>query len=111
MTTYGTVQIGRLILREDDGVDFAMQESSQGTKITLTGQESVDRLGFALMKKRMDDIIGLGGKMLPIQFSQKAELNGFYNVGATVSGTYRSWAEQSASIMPWTVPLELVGYP
>lgn len=109
MTLYGVIQVGRLSLREDDSLDFQLQGDGNTTTFTLNGQESVDRLGYALVQKRMDDLVGLSGQMLPVSFSHKSELNGFYRV-RDVGGTVRKWSEQSAAIVPWSMTMERIGY-
>lgn len=109
MTNFGVVQVGRLALREDDKVDFTVSQDGLSTSFSLAGQESVNRLGYALTQKRLDDIIGLSGRVVPVTFSHKSELDGFYFV-ASVSGTMQKWSEQSANIVPWTMSLDRIGY-
>lgn len=106
---FGVVQIGRLSLREDDGVDFILGDDARTAVLTVSGQESVDRLGFAVVKKRLDEIVGLNRTFVPVVFSHKNELNGFYRV-ISLSGTSRKWQEQSANVVPWQLNLQRVGY-
>jgi hypothetical protein len=110
MTNYGVMQVGRLSLRENDSVDFSIKDDGQTVVLSLEGQESVDRLGYTSTKKRLDDIAALNRTFVPVTFSHKAELNGYYRV-ASVTGTSRSWMPESKNIVPWTMTMERVGYP
>lgn len=110
MTLYGVMQVGRLSLRENDSLDFSIKDDGQTVILSLEGQESVDRLSFSLTKKRMDDIAGLNRAFVPVTFTHKSELNGFYRV-ATVTGTDRKWMPENLNIVPWQMTMERVGYP
>lgn len=107
---FGVIQVGRLALREDDGLDFNVGQDGRTATFTMNGQESVDRIGYPLANKRLDDILGLNGAMLPVTFTDKSELNGFYRV-LTTSGRMVKWEEQSKTIVPWSISLERLGYP
>lgn len=109
MTLFGVVQVGRLALREDDGLEFSLAEEGQQATFSISGQESVDRIGYELTKKRVDDIFGLNGRMVPVSFSHKSELDGFYRV-SSATGSVRKWVEQNANVVPWQLQLERVGY-
>ena len=107
---YGVMKVGRLSLREDDGLDFSVAQDGRTAMLSVSGQESVDRLGYVTTKKRMDDIIGLNGSMLSVSFSHKSELDGLYRI-ATTSGRTQKWIEREANIVPWSMTMERLGYP
>lgn len=110
MTRFGVMQVGRLSLRENESADFAIKDDGQTVVLTVEGQESVDRLGFELIKKRLDDIAGLNQTFVPVSFSHKTELSGFYRV-TSVAGTTRKWEPEHLNVVPWQMTLERVGYP
>lgn len=107
---YGVMQVGRLTLREDDAFDFSIGQDGRTVVFTVSGQESVDKIGYSLVQKRLDDIVGLVGAMVPVSFTHKTEFNGLYRVMNT-SGRVQKWAEHSAEIVPWQMTLERLGYP
>lgn len=107
MAVYGVMQVGRLALREDSSVDVA--QGGFGTTLSLSGQESMPRVTLDQLKQRVDDLIALRGKFLPVTFTQKPELDGFYWV-TDASGTYDKWMPDGVGVMPWTMTLERAGY-
>src|SRR5688500_17832440 len=109
-TIYGVMQIGRLPLREDDRAAFTVADEDGLFTLQISGQESVDRLGMALVEKRMDDIASMSGQIVPVSFTHKVELNGFYRV-SEVSGTYVKWVPNPVGIVPWQLTLTRLGYP
>lgn len=107
MALFGVMQVGRLALREDSALDLAMNDF--GTALEISGQESVYRLSMLQLKARVDDVMALGGRMLPVTFTQKPELDGFYTV-TDVSARYDKWMPQDVGIIPWKLSLQRVGY-
>lgn len=104
---YGTIQIGRVALREDSAVDVG--SGGYGMSLNLSGQESMPRVSLAQLKARVDDIIGLNGRLLPVSFSHKTELDGFYWV-ESASGSYDKWMPDNVGVMPWSLSLSRAGY-
>jgi hypothetical protein len=101
-----TLTIGRLVLREDDVVP----ENSGGDGhrgLTLSGQESIPRLSASAVEKRREDILGMSGHFVPVVFSIKSYINGFYLVEST-SGSVEDWGD-GMKVFPWTINLTRIG--
>jgi hypothetical protein len=107
MTTYGTVQAGRLVLRENQEVSFS--SDSAGVDLVLQGQESQGRLTSLEAQQRIDDLFALRDRTLPFVFSQKPQLNGFYYV-TDVTATYKHWHPENIVVVPWSLRLLRYGY-
>lgn len=105
--TFGVIQAGRLALREDSSVDLAVGD--EGAKVSLSGQESVPRLTLAQLQRRVDDFVALSGQLVPLTFSQKPYLDGFYWVDEA-SARLEEWQPQAVGIMPWKLQLTRAGY-
>lgn len=74
-----TIQIGRLNFREDLAV--ANEIDSQGLRsIKIEGQESIPRLTAADVQARVDDVAGLQNSVVPMLFTTKTYLDGFYRI-------------------------------
>lgn len=101
-----TVTIGRMVLREDDVV--AEQVDNTGNRaLALSGQESIPRLTAVGVERQREDILGLAGHFLPVLFTTKSYLNGYYTVDS-VSGNIEDW-DYGMKIFPWTMNLLRVG--
>lgn len=105
--SYGVIQAGRVALREDSSLDLAVGE--EGAKVSLSGQESFPRLTLAQLQRRVDDFVALSGQLLPLTFSQKPYLNGYYWVDEA-SARYEEWQPEAVAIMPWKLQLTRAGY-
>lgn len=105
--TYGVIQAGRLTLREDASVQVS--RSDTGVGLELSGQESYGRLTLSQLRQRADEIMALAGRMIPMSFSQKNHLDGYYWV-EEASGRYEEWQPEAVSIMPWSLTLVRRGY-
>lgn len=105
MANYQTVQIGRLVMRED----FAIKDSAalgQRT-ITLTGQESMPRHRLEAVKQRREDFLALIGKFVPVAFTEKSDFDGFYYVDSA-KGTIENW-DGELGMFAWSANLFRVG--
>lgn len=106
MTTK-TVTVGRLVLRED--LQIGETEDSQGRSLSLTGQESPPRLSIAALQQRREDILGTVGKIVPVTFTTKSYLDGFYHVTDGTSSV-EDW-DSGLRVVPWTLTLRRLGTP
>ena len=97
-----TIMLGRLQLRED------LVVSENGERATqLTGQESIPRLSAAAIQRRREDVLAMVGQFVPVTFTTKSYLNGYYEV-ADVSGTIEDW-ESSLITFRWQLTLNRIG--
>jgi hypothetical protein len=108
MSLYQTIQLGRITLRED----FAVSESSDGTtrKLSLTGRESMGALGQRTriqVEQRRNDLLSMPGDMIPLVFTEKPDLNGFYVVESS-SGKLTE-RDNYWAILDWQADLARVG--
>jgi hypothetical protein len=100
-----TLQLGRMVIREDRAV--AEQGSGGDRSMTLTGQESVPRLSAAAVQRQREDLLTMSGYLVPVVFTSKPYLNGFYTIGDT-SGTIEDW-EDNQLVFRWQVGLTRAG--
>jgi len=107
MATYGVMQVGRLPLREDSSAGLSASDGY--ADMDVEGQESYGRLTLNEVMQRVDDVVALKGQLVPVTFTQKPELNGFYQV-ADASATYTKWVPQNMAVMPWSLKLRRAGY-
>lgn len=107
MAAYGVMQLGRVPLREDSSTDISAADGF--VEMTLNGQESFGRLTLNDLLQRVDDVVALKGQLLPATFTQKPELNGFYQI-LDATATYTKWVPENVAIMPWALKVRRVGY-
>lgn len=68
------------------------QVSETGDRVlSLTGQESIPRLTGAQIVSQREDLLAIIGQIVPIVFSTKTSLNGFYRID-DASGDYTDWS-------------------
>lgn len=102
-----TVTVGRLVLREDEVVAETLDNGSRA--IALTGQESPPRLPSAALVQRREDILSLIGSVVPIYFTIKSYLDGFYEITAGTSSV-EDW-DSGLRVVPWTLTCRRLGTP
>lgn len=107
MAPYGVMQVGRLPLREDASAELSAADGY--AEMAVQGQESYGRLTLPQLIQRVDDVVALKGQLLPCTFTQKPELNGFYQI-ADATATYTKWMPEAMAIMPWALKLRRAGY-
>lgn len=107
MALYGVMQVGRLPLREDSSAEI--NAANGAVEMTVQGQESFGRLTMNQLLQRVDDVVALKGQLLPITFTQKSELTGFYLVIDTTA-TWTRWVPEGVGIMPWSLKIRRAGY-
>jgi hypothetical protein len=99
---WGTVTVGRLELRET----WTASRGADG-KLSLSGQESNPPLTTAAVRQRAEDLAGLAGALVPVAFTDKPDLDGYYRVeSAEVEHTDYQGEVVTAG---WTLELSLAG--
>jgi hypothetical protein len=100
-----TLQLGRMVLREDRTA--AEQGGASDRGMTITGQESIPRLLPAAVERQREDLLALAGQFVPVVFTVKDYLNGFYTVD-DATGTIEDW-EDDLKVFRWSVNLTRAG--
>jgi len=93
-----------MVMRED----LSVAENGDNRVMTLSGQESVPRLTPAQVVARREDFLSMDGKMVPVLFTDKTYLDGFYQV-ETASGTIEDWNGGAIRVFRWTCTLIRLG--
>lgn len=108
MTTWGTVRLGRLTMRETVLAEDKVNASTGVRTLVIQGQESMPPLTtLAELEQRREDVMGLQGQMIPVTFTDKDNLDGYYVVTDT-GASETNWQGEVAWVN-WNVSLELVG--
>jgi len=118
MTQFGTISLGRLQL-----VEFPTQVASiaagapssnapTGRTLALAGQESTPAASTvgtttAQLRAMEADLHGLANALVPVIFTDKAQLNGYYIV-ADASADLQNW-EGEAATLAWKADLTRLG--
>lgn len=103
--TWGTVTIGRLVLRETTTLTGGY--ASGRRTLSLAGEESTPPLTMAQLRQRQEDILGLADRFVPVTFTDKTDHNGYYvvdNVSAALDNAQGETAKVS-----WTITLARLG--
>lgn len=101
-----TIQLGRMVVRED--LTTAEQSDNAGARtMALTGQESIPRLSAAAVARQREDMLALPGLFLPVSFTIKDYLNGFYTV-EDAQGTIEDW-DDDLLVFRWQLNLNRIG--
>jgi hypothetical protein len=98
---FGTITLGRLVLREN----WSVEQTSAGV-LTVSGQESTPPLTQADANRRREDILGVEGALLPVTFTDKPLLSGYYRVSNT-KATYAEYFQ--VTTIDWTLTLDRFG--
>lgn len=105
---FGTVQVGRLRLREAlTPATEAFDGMSGGRKLSITGQEASPPLSIADVAAVHDDVLGLPGSFVPVTFTDKADRNGYYQV-TDANASLTAWGSEVVTC-DWTIGLARVG--
>jgi hypothetical protein len=100
--TYGLIAAGRLPLREDFPAGLT------GAGMTLKGQESSPPLSLLELERRREDLLGLDGDTIPVTFTSKARLSGFYRVQSAKADLV-NWTGHAVATLDWTLELVRLG--
>lgn len=96
--TWGTVRVGRLILRETYTAESKYNQNTGNASISLAGQESAPPLSRVELMQRREDITTMVGAFVSITLENKPELDGFYVV-----------QDSGASLIDWTMASDVSG--
>lgn len=106
--TWGTITVGRLTLRETVLADDKINATTGVRSLALKGQESTPPLTtIAELNQRREDIMGLIGLLVPVRFTDKPSLDGYYVVTDAGAGL-TNWQGEVAWV-DWNLAMELVG--
>lgn len=97
-----TVSVGRMVMRED----WQVSEDSQRA-ISISGQESVPRLSGTQVTEQREDLLSMTGQIVPIVFTTKTSLNGFYRID-DASGDYIDWSS-TLRTFAWNLSVTRLG--
>jgi hypothetical protein len=106
MTDYGTVQIGRLALREAHTV-AADTANASGRPLAISGQEAVPVLTAAQLARAHDDLLAMVGSLVPVTFTHKNDRDGYYVV-VDASAELTSWSGELVTCS-WKTSLARLG--
>lgn len=107
--SYGTVQVGRLTLREDRDTGLKINAQTGAISLSLTGQQSYPgTYTSAQVEQAMADIMSSPNAVLPVVFTEKTNLNGYYSV-SDWSVTQSKYVTDGANLVPWTMSLDCIG--
>lgn len=104
--SWGTVQIGRLTLREGFELSDGVNTSTGQRTIRLSGQESSPPLTLAELRVRRESLAGLSG-LVPVIFRDKSDHNGWYTVAETTAEVV-NWTSEVVRFN-WSVSLDRLG--
>jgi hypothetical protein len=106
---FGTITVGRLVLREanspvSEDASGSLSLSGQEAASTTTGRFPLDRDGLAALQA---DIRGLAGTLVPVRFTDKHGLDGYYTVTSS-SAELSDWQGEVITC-GWQIGLARVG--
>jgi hypothetical protein len=102
-----TFQLGRLVLREDFTASDSVSIDEMQT-LSLSGQESMPRWSASGIAKQREDLLAMMDRFVPVIFSGKTYLNGFYKVTG-VSGNINDFIPENLKVFAWTLNMVRVG--
>ena len=107
MTTWGTIRIGRLALRETTTADEAVNAQTGQRALKLAGQESSPPLNAAELLGRHNALMGLHGALVQLTCTDKTGLDGFYGV-TDVAASLRN-EQNEVQTSTWSMTLRRFG--
>jgi hypothetical protein len=106
--SWGTITVGRLTLRETVLADDRVHALTDARTLVIQGQESTPPLTtVAELNQRREDIMGLKDLLVPVRFTDKPNLDGYYRVSDVGAGQ-TNWQGEVAWV-DWNLSLELIG--
>jgi hypothetical protein len=109
MTSWGLMQVGKMALAEVHSVSRQQHETFGTKSITVSGVEYWPgrALSEAEVIAKADDLLWLKDKFLPVTFSNKPNMNGFYVI--MDSGETQARWPNEAHFFPWEMQLQAIG--
>jgi hypothetical protein len=105
--SWGTITVGRLVLRETEVADDKVNATTGRRTITITGQESNPPLTTAGVRQRREDIMGVYDRFLQVVFTDKPNMNGYYVISD--AGAILTDYQGEVVKVDWNLTLELIG--
>lgn len=105
--SYGTVQVGRLLLRETFELKTDVHASQGVRTVVITGEESQPPLPAAEVQQRHEDIMTMRDAVLPITWTNKSDHDGFYIV-EDISATQINWTGEVIKFS-WSIRATRIG--
>ncbi|GAA1281567.1 hypothetical protein [Saccharothrix xinjiangensis] len=106
--SFGTVQVGRLPLREATTVyDDKVNASSGIRTVSISGQEALPPRTAAELVRVQDDVGNLMGALVPVTWTDKADRDGYYEV-RDVGSKLLSWQGEVVTC-DWNLTLQRHG--
>ncbi len=105
--TYGTVTVGRLVLRETFTIKADVHAGHGQRTVTIEGEESMPPLSMAQLIQRSEDIMTMRDMVMPIFFTNKSDFNGFYIINDT--GVEAINYIQGVAKFSWSIKAERIG--
>ncbi|MEV8439188.1 hypothetical protein AB0425_17575 [Actinosynnema sp. NPDC051121] len=106
--TFGTVQVGRLPLREaSTPFDDKINASSGVRTVSISGQEALPPRTLAEIVRYQDDVNGLMGALVPVTWTDKSSRDGYYQV-RDVGAKLMDWQGEVITC-DWNLTLERHG--
>lgn len=104
---YGTVTVGRLVLRETFTVKADVHAGTGERSVNIEGEESMPPLTEAQLRQRNEDIMSMRDMIMPIFFTNKPDFDGLYiveDVGAELTDYIQGIAK-----FAWTIRASRIG--
>lgn len=109
--SYGYIKLGRIDLREVSKASNQINAQTGENTVALAGTETTPPLTLAALRARREDMATIRDSLVPVTFSQKTDLNGYYvvkDVGLQVTDWYST---DGAAAFAWTLTLTEIGPP
>lgn len=105
--TYGTVTVGRLVLRETFDIKADVHAGHGERTVSIEGEESTPPLTEVAFQQRQEDLMTMRDMIMPIFFVNKSEFDGLYvidDVGVDLSDYI-----QNVKKFKWSIRAERIG--
>jgi len=99
---WGKVTVGGVELREE------LQVSEDPGGLQVSGQESSPPKSATVVGAAHHNLLGLDGRIVPVVFTDKVGLTGFYQV-SSVRSDFMRWANGAVQTTTWQLTLTRVG--
>lgn len=100
--TYGTVQVGRLVLRETFEIKADVNAGTGVRTVTITGEESAPPLTETALLQRNEDIMTMRDMIMPISWTNKSSFDGFYFID-DISASLVDYTHDEVKKFTWQI--------